>query len=70
MKRNTTAAALPEEAAFVTPAQRVWIERSRRFRDDSEEVEDWSFLKRFTETTNAGQEESSEQQYWSDNPEQ
>lgn len=37
----------PELTAFVTPAQRIWLERAVDFSLANDEVEDWSFLNAF-----------------------
>ncbi len=48
MRRNAPVLTVPEESIFVTPAQRLWLERASKFSGSAEEVEDWSFLSSFS----------------------
>lgn len=45
MKRNFTIQTQEDVSIFVTPAQRLWVERAADFCSSSEDVEDWSFLR-------------------------
>ena len=48
MKRKGTEAVNLDETASVTAAQRSWVERASKFGGGTDDVEDWSFLRRFT----------------------
>lgn len=55
--RRTATTLMPLDATeFISPAQRIWLERAIEFSGSKEQTEDWSFLKIFTSHPEAPQE--------------